>query len=155
MIDAAVRSNAEWCDLVCREHGLAPVFDGDVWWCAERTPPFYPDAMTLARGVSADAVLAHVDLSPGCSIKDSYADLVLDGFDVLFEAQWIVLDGDAAGDVIGLFGSGRDYEAAVAAARHTHGSVPLVGYDHGDGLDAALAAGFRPLGPLRVWMRER
>ena len=149
MIELAVRNNVEWCDSVCRRHGLAPVFDGDVWWCAERTPPFYPDAMTLARGVSAADVLAHIDLSPGCSVKDSYAELELDGFDVLFEAQWIALEGEGERDVVGLHGVDIDY----AAARAAHGSVTLVGYDHGAGLEAALAAGFRTLGPLRVWIR--
>jgi len=33
-------------------------------------------------------------------------------------------------------------------------SLPVVGYEHGADLDAALAAGFTNLGPLRVWLRS-
>lgn len=33
--------------------------------------------------------------------------------------------------------------------------LPVVGYEHGDALEAALALGFGSLGPLRVWVRER
>jgi hypothetical protein len=30
---------------------------------------------------------------------------------------------------------------------------PLVGYERGEALDAALAGGFAPVGDLRVWVR--
>jgi hypothetical protein len=58
---------------------------------ATRTPPAYPDAVTLRGSAVADTVLAWVDRSPGCSVKDSFASLDLSGsgFDVLFEAEWI------------------------------------------------------------------
>ena len=42
--------------------------------------------------------------------------------------------------------------APVAAARHWPG-LPVVGYEHGEDLDAALTQGFDTLGPLRVWVR--
>ncbi|TDC20594.1 hypothetical protein E1265_21450 [Streptomyces sp. 8K308] len=32
-------------------------------------------------------------------------------------------------------------------------TLPMVGYEHGDDLAAALRHGFEPLGPLRVWLR--
>ncbi|MGK5682589.1 hypothetical protein [Actinoplanes sp. URMC 104] len=41
------------------------------------------------------------------------------------------------------------WAAAVAAA----GGLPIVGYERGDDLAHASAAGFRTLGPLRVWLR--
>ena len=31
--------------------------------------------------------------------------------------------------------------------------TPLLGYERGDGLDAARRYGFTPLGPLRVWIK--
>ncbi|GHA68368.1 hypothetical protein GCM10010305_08010 [Streptomyces termitum] len=40
--------------------------------------------------------------------------------------------------------------AAVLAAADP--ALPVVGYESGDDLAAALAAGLRPLGPLRVWL---
>ena len=56
-----------------------------------RSPPVYPDAVTLREPLFAGDVLPRIDSSPGCSIKDSFAsvDLSDDGFRVLFEAEWI------------------------------------------------------------------
>ncbi|WP_258309316.1 hypothetical protein [Streptomyces sp. CG 926] len=89
----AATNNAAWCEAVCRAHGLSPRYDGEqLWFSARRTPPMYPDAVTLEPAVSARSVVRGVDIaSPGCSVKDSFADLDLvgDGFEVLFEAQWI------------------------------------------------------------------
>lgn len=90
----AVRNNARWCDAVCRAHGLETAFTDDVWSVPRRSPPYYPDAVTLTAGATADQVLRDVDTSPGCSVKDSYAalDLSAHGFHVLFDAQWIRRD---------------------------------------------------------------
>lgn len=44
-------------------------------------------------------------------------------------------------------------EAASAVARFFPGQ-PVVGYEHGPDLDAAPAAGFSSLGPVRVWLRS-
>jgi hypothetical protein len=41
----------------------------------------------------------------------------------------------------------------VADARERQGALPVVGYEHGDDLTTARAAGFREVGPLRVWVR--
>jgi hypothetical protein len=68
-----------------------------------RSPPWYPDAVTLCPEASPRDVLAHVDGSPGCSVKDSFAtlDLVPAGFRVLFDATWIWLAPDASPSVGG------------------------------------------------------
>jgi hypothetical protein len=62
-----------------------------MWTSPERTPPLFPDAVTLEPGASRDQLLSSIDGSHGCSVKDSFADLALDsyGFEVLFEAAWI------------------------------------------------------------------
>src|SRR3954447_21545863 len=88
---AAVRENAEWVDLVCRAHGLPTTFTPDCWHTARRSPPFYPDAETLRPGVAPSAVLEDIETGPGCTVKDSFADLGLSplGFQVLFDATWI------------------------------------------------------------------
>ncbi len=87
----AAANNAELCDVVCRTHGLAGRFDDDAWTSRTRTPPLYPDAVTLVPECSVPELLARVDPSPGCSIKDSFAslDLAPFGFRALFDAQWI------------------------------------------------------------------
>jgi hypothetical protein len=93
---AAALNNAEWCDIVCRSHGLATRFAGDAWTSPTRAPQLYPDAVTLASDASAGDVLARIDATVGCSVKDSFASLDLSalGFRVLFDAEWIVRAGD-------------------------------------------------------------
>lgn len=93
---AAAADNARWCDSVCRAHGLAGRFSAGAWTSAVRTPPFYPDAVTLGPTVAAQDVLGAIDTSPGCSVKDSFAtlDLTSAGFEVLFDASWIRREPD-------------------------------------------------------------
>ncbi|NEE00140.1 hypothetical protein [Phytoactinopolyspora halotolerans] len=90
-IDAAIRNNVEWCDLVCRQHGVETRLGLDAWVALRRSPPLYPDAVTLVEHPSMDEVLRHVDESSGCSIKDSFGTLELSprGFRPLFDAEWI------------------------------------------------------------------
>lgn len=87
----AARNNAELCDVVCRTHGIETRFNADAWVALRRSPPMYPDAVTLSERVTSDAVLSSVDSSGGCSIKDSFAslDLSRDGFRPLVDAEWI------------------------------------------------------------------
>jgi hypothetical protein len=96
----AARDNAVWCARVAVSHGVTGTFSPTSWAAPRRTPPFYPDAVTLAAGCRADDLLAAVDTdTPGCSVKDSFADLDLApaGFRVLLEADWIALEAPAAG----------------------------------------------------------
>ena len=97
LVLAAARNNAEWCDIVCRLHGQAGTYHDGGWTVPKRSPPLYPDAVTLDPSASIDAILAAIDTSSGCSLKDSFAclDLASEGFQVLFEAQWICRDADA------------------------------------------------------------
>jgi hypothetical protein len=97
-MDLVARSNAVWCDAVCSSHGLIGTFHERFWACPVRTPPLYPDAVTLSADASADEVLDAVDTSAGCSVKDSYSSLDLGpaGFHPLFDATWIVLEPHAA-----------------------------------------------------------
>jgi hypothetical protein len=65
----AAANNADWCDLVCRAHGVETRFDEDAWTSRTRTPPGYPDAVTLVRDPSVADLLTRIDASVGCSIK--------------------------------------------------------------------------------------
>jgi len=93
-VAAAVIDNARWCHLVCSTHGITGRFDADAWISPRRTPPMYPDAVTLSADVAAGKLLSRVDRGAGCSIKDSFAtlDLAAAGFGVLFDAAWILRD---------------------------------------------------------------
>lgn len=87
---SAARNNAVWCDIVARAHRSATTTDDRAWTSEIRTPPYYPDAVTLAPDVRPAEVLDRVDASIGCSVKDSFATLDLHGFGfaVLFDASW-------------------------------------------------------------------
>lgn len=228
----AARNNALWCDAVCRSHGLRTTLDDTLWSSATRTPPYYPDAVTLAPTVSEYDLLARVDANDGCSVKDSFGalDLTMEDFARLVVGQWLWLDGDTSdatpsgdrtwssvssaaelgewqrawsrgeddaaifrptllaepgvhvlaaretddadgpivagailnvtGPVAGasnLFDVGGDetrtWREVAARAHPLTGGLPLVGWDAGDSLEKALAAGCTPLGTLTVWIR--
>lgn len=94
LLRAAARNNAEWCDAFCRTHGIAGRLRADSWCSPVRTPPYYPDAVTLLPEVVVEELLAAIDMSEGCSVKDSFAnlDLAIVGFRPLFRAEWLVRD---------------------------------------------------------------
>ena len=146
---AAAANNASWCASVCRLVGIEGTREHDAWTSAVRTPDHYPDAVTLRSMVEVPRLLARIDASTGCSIKDSFADLDLEsrGFGVLFDAQWLQGPADAA--------KGRD-SAEWAPVRDANGlsawnaaRVPAVGegWAYPDGILAApsvvVAAGCR------------
>jgi hypothetical protein len=108
-VEIAARNNASWCDTFCRTHDIVGAFGADRWASAVRTPPRYPDAITLTRTAPADELLRCIDTSSGCSVKDSFAtlDLAPAGFRVLFDAQW--MQHDAPLPTVG----GRDLWSAV------------------------------------------
>jgi hypothetical protein len=87
----AVRNNAEWCELVCRTHGYGGTSTRWAWTSARRTPPLYPDAVTLRPEAGPADVLAAIDTTRGCSVKDSFARLDLSdaGFTPIVEAEWV------------------------------------------------------------------
>ncbi|ATW48419.1 hypothetical protein [Streptomyces peucetius] len=226
----AARNNAEWCEAMCRAHGLPGTFGPRAWTNPRRTPRLYPDAVTLSEDATADDVLAAIDTAGGggCSVKDSFGSLDLSGagFDVLFEARWLhrradlpapaapggidwtrlstpaelaewarawdageglaplfrpeLLSDPTVAILAGRAGTGRVVAGAVvsvgggaagvsnvfavdgdldgawagclsAVARGWEG-VPVVGYEHGDDLVAAVGQGCEVVGPLRVWL---
>lgn len=223
--ESAARNNAEWCDTVCRTHGIVGEFTHDQWTSTVRTPPRYPDGITLTRGVPGPALLAQIDrASPGCSVKDSFADLNLApfGFQLLFDAEWIrfgpaghggsttedpgfsaisrpellaaweqaadangsirtflpsllarddilvfgqFVDGELTAGFVANRGAGcvgisntftlddqPDWDSCASAIRGVWPDLPIVGYESGAELAAALGQGFVSLGPLRVWV---
>jgi hypothetical protein len=92
-VRVVANNNASWCDAVCRSHGLTATFDRHAWASPQRTPPLYPDAVTLSAACVPDYLLDRIDDSPGSSVKDSFAtlDLSAHGFRILFDSHWIML----------------------------------------------------------------
>jgi hypothetical protein len=91
LIRVAAQNNAEWCDAFCRTHGIVGHFRAGCWFSSVRTPPYYPDAVTLLPEITIEQVLSGIDTSEGCSVKDSFAglDLAAAGFRPLFSAHWL------------------------------------------------------------------
>jgi len=94
VLEAAIANNVAWCEIVCRMHGLEGRSVTGVWAVDQRPPAYYPDAITLSPSATPTEVLAIIDSSPGCAVKDSFASLDLEphGFRVLFDALWFVVD---------------------------------------------------------------
>ena len=163
LVTAAARNNADWCDAYCRSQGVGGQFAADCWSSPRRTPPRYPDAVTLAPGVVVDVVLGRIDTGPGCSVKDSFDDLDLDsvGFARLFRAAWIACT-DAPEPQSGWSASpmaGMDDRVAVlvgpagsAVATRSAGVVGLsnVAGDLGAAFVGAAAVARAHWGPLPV-----
>lgn len=95
VLQASVENNARWCHAVCASDSILGHFGPSLWSSPTRTPPLYPDAITLTPRVSAAQVAAAIDTStPGCSVKDSFADLDLtdQGLTPWFDANWMSLE---------------------------------------------------------------
>jgi len=122
------------------------------------------DAAGLARWEAAWAGLHEGEVVPGSERIFRRGLLHEPGVALLAgarEGQIVaVAAANQTGDVVGLsnvFAPAED-EAAVWAgvvgfAAALFPGRPLVGYERGDDLAQARAAGFRPVGPLRVWAR--
>jgi hypothetical protein len=227
----AARNNARWCDAVARSHGVVCTTDALAWTASSRTPPYYPDAVTLSPEVGEYDVLARIDDSDGCSVKDSWSrlDLTMEDFARLVVGEWVWLDPSApvpapagpswsrvdspeamadwvrawasdpdaeailrpslldepgvhvlgaraSDDPMSPFASGavvnvtgevaglgnvfsrdgdaeRAWATAAAAARTVTDGLPLVGWEAGASVDAAVGAGCERLGPLSVWLK--
>ena len=74
---AASRNNADGCHAFSRTHGIAGRFRADFWSSPVRTPPYYPDAVTLRPNIAVEHLLAGIDAGEGCSVKDRFACLDL------------------------------------------------------------------------------
>jgi hypothetical protein len=46
------------------------------------------------------------------------------------------------------------WPVVLEAVHRLFPDLPVVGYEHGDTLEAAMRHGFEPIGPLRVWIRD-
>lgn len=60
--------------------------------------------------------------------------------------------GSGVVDVSNAHGDSLDWSELVAAVVRVFPGRPLVGYEGGEDLSAALASGFKAVGPLRVWV---
>lgn len=95
----AARNNAEWCAAVWKAHGLTVGQRHGLWFCAEETPQYYPNVVTVDPGADPDLQVAFIrGLAERSdfefSVKDSFAALPLAsaGLTPLFSATWLWLE---------------------------------------------------------------
>jgi len=170
LVGAAVRENAEWCDL----HADAGELGDGFWFSRVRTPPFYPDAVTLRPGVAVADVLAEIDTAPGCGIKDSFDDLEPIGFRRLFRALWLVGRRETLPEPAGAVAPERGDVAILVGLGTAHRSAHVTGlsnlapdtawadaaatactvWGHGTvvGYEETVPEGAEGVGALSVWV---
>jgi hypothetical protein len=134
LLDAAVASNACWCDAVCRSHGHPGEFATRVWISARHALPFYPNAITLSPDATAAETGAGQDLARHYAVKDSFArlDLAPEGLRPVFDADWIARlpgpggppDNDLSWDAVTSPGELAQWETAWAGVNGP-GPAPL------------------------------
>jgi hypothetical protein len=146
----AARNNADWCDAVCRTHGLATTFYLDAWVSSTRAPAGYPDAVTLAGSVAVGNLLNRVNSFAGCSVKDSFAtlDLSESRFEVLFEAEWIYRRPAAPADRTQLRWEAVRTVAGLSEWREAHGGGDVLRPDLLDDPAVRILAATDPAGKL-------
>jgi hypothetical protein len=168
----AVKDSFAVLDLT--PHGFVEVFTAQ--WI--RRPAGAPDPVP-ARTLRVEHVTAAAGLDLWCAAWSGGADDARDVFRpaLLDEPEALVLgfhdDAGVVGGVVlnrsaaavglsNVFAADAAdaadavtvWASAITAATSRFPGLPLVGYEHGDDLGAALATGFTGLGPLRVWAHE-
>ena len=94
----AVEGSRAWYDDVFALHGKPTASDGALWQALADPPPYHSMVKTLRPEVQASAVLTAMRGRHG-SVGDSFADLALPGFALLFEATWVHHPGGASRDI--------------------------------------------------------
>lgn len=95
----AAQNNADWCDIVCRTHGVPGKFLENIWINYQEVPTLlYPNAVIikpLSEKTLRDSIeiLKKIPLET-YAIKDSFNELPAHtmGCKILFEAEWIWKD---------------------------------------------------------------
>ncbi|MGI8484897.1 MAG: hypothetical protein ACR2OU_11625 [Thermomicrobiales bacterium] len=143
-------------------HGFELLFTAN--WIAIDSPPPAAQGSTWDVISSAEGAQRWRDAQGDA---DSIRDELIDDPNVAL-VMGCVGDGDLAGAIayrsdsaVGIsnvFNSGSNqvsaWQAVAANVASTFPGLPIVGYEQGEDLMAAIAAGFTEIGPLRVWVRK-
>jgi hypothetical protein len=160
-----------WSRLDLTGEDFARLVVGEwLWWNPSAPPDVNPDVRVWRRVTSAhemagwtrswaqdpedEAILRPALLDePGVHVLAAHDS---DGPDLDPVAGCIVNETDRVAGLSNTFSADRDEErawrGAVAAAQRLVGALPLVGWDAGAGVTAAVSAGAERLGPLTVWI---
>jgi hypothetical protein len=157
--------------------GLTPLFDAE-WITWDPVPPEKPagerppaddlhwrpvrDAAGLAgweaawSGEDASGGLFRPDLlaDPGCAVLGCYREGALAAGTIAYTAGSVTsISNMFTTSRLAMPGPGTLWRSAVRAVAALRPGLPVVGYENGQDLAAARAAGGQVIGPLRVWTR--
>ena len=142
-------AEASW---IVRDGGPDGPPDDGLCWDKVTSPGELADWETAWAGGSGDGPVFRPGLlsDPRCAI------LACRQEDTIIAGAIVYAAGRAAG-ISNLFGTGlppdRLWASIQQAVAGVQPHLPVVGYEEGASLEAARQAGFRVLGPLRVWVR--
>lgn len=91
----AALNNAELCELVCASNGVSGNFSEQYWSSLHTVADYYPNFVSLKKDIDQDEfknAISNYAPSRSWTVKDSFnnVDLKPLGFDILFDAEWIV-----------------------------------------------------------------
>ena len=143
---------AEW--IACRPGAAGAADPGLSWDRVTEAGELSAWERAWAQGDSAGRPLFRPELlaDPRCAI------LACRREDTLIAGVITYSAGQVTG-ISNMFGAGLPagqlWPSALQAVAARRPDLPIVGYEHGTDLASARQAGFRALGPLRVWAHDR
>ncbi|QTE02805.1 hypothetical protein S1361_36065 [Streptomyces cyanogenus] len=155
-----------FADLDLTEAGFQVLFEAQ-WIHRAASPPATASALAWAVADTPDTLRAWAlawDDGDGDAdlfrpeLLDDLATFVLAGRDPggRVVAGAVASRSDQVVGISNVFASDGGPDAAwpgvLAAVHRLFPDSPVVGYEHGDGLEAAVRHGFEPVGPLRIWL---
>jgi len=141
---------AEWIALTLPPDG--PAAGGDLSWDAVTDPGELVrwEAAWAGGGDVTGLFRPSLLADPHCAILACRRGHVLMGGATVYTT-------DGVSGILNVFKSGSDaaglWVGAARAVAALRPGLPIVGYEHGEDLAAAGQAGFRVIGPLRIWAR--
>ena len=160
---AAVEAPRAWYDDGFALHGTPTASDGRLWWALAAPPPYHSAVKTLEPRVQTQAVLRA--MRGRGSVADSFADLDLPGFTLLFEATWVHHPGARAAavpaawsvittpDTLAQWSRLHDYVGVLTAAVLDSPAFTVLGCFDGEDLvgGAVLHGRSRAVGLSNAW----
>lgn len=161
----AIDASLAWYDDVFTLHRLRAARFGGLWRALAEPPPFHSVAKTIEPSVSSDRVLEATAQWSSCSVADSFGDLALPGFSLLFESQWVHIPaGSSSGkppawsvvsapQTLDLWCALHDYTGVLPPAVLNNSRFTVLGRFAGEDLvgGAILHDGSPAVGLSNVW----
>lgn len=99
-LEKAICNNNDLYEAILGSQNIRSHKTNSIWYCLEKTPPFYSNLVTISKEWKPDDIFRNIDFNyekekwEKWTLKDSFAvlDLNKHGFTKLFDAQWMYLE---------------------------------------------------------------